>query len=266
MIRTSVVLLALVPALASAQLTFPGGNIAPGTTWGLPGISQTVTLNGDVTIPAGVTLTVLAGTTITAAATDNIMRAGGTSLVDVFVEGTLTVQESAGQTTTFTGPSTGRSTWGGLIVTGGASLQAGSTQFQRMSQGIRVVAGMAPTTVTLNNSTLQNTTGCLSFTGAGTPPTATLSNVTLAGCTNSAVSVSAGTVTMTSSVVRDTTGSDGAIKLTGGTISVDRSTVSYNAYHGVLADCGAGSINVTNSIISHNGSTGLRRYTFCSAP
>ncbi|MDP3234991.1 MAG: hypothetical protein Q8N26_19570, partial [Myxococcales bacterium] len=44
------------------------------------------------------------------------------------------------------------------------------------------------------------------------------------------------------------------------------STVSYNAYHGVLADCGAGSINVTNSIISHNGSTGLRRYTFCSAP
>ena len=81
MIRSFAALCAVLPSLALAQLNFPGGNVPPATIWGVPGVSQTVTLAGDVTIPAGTTLTILPGTVITAAATDNIMRSGGTTRV-----------------------------------------------------------------------------------------------------------------------------------------------------------------------------------------
>ncbi|MBE2253451.1 MAG: hypothetical protein IAE78_28240, partial [Myxococcus sp.] len=223
MIRALVLTAALIPSLAAAQLTFPGGNIAPGTTWGVPGVSRTVTLGGDVTIPAGVTLTVLPGTTITAAATDNIMRAGGTSLVDLFVEGTLTVQEASGETTTFTGPTTSTASWGGLIVSAGATMQAGSTRFQRMSQGVRVTSGASPTTVTMNNTTFQTSSGCLSFLGSATTGVYSLTGASFIGCASSAaVSVAAGTLSMTSSIIRDTAGANSALYVTGGTVTVDR--------------------------------------------
>ncbi|MBL8921766.1 MAG: hypothetical protein JNJ54_23110, partial [Myxococcaceae bacterium] len=233
----------LTPALAFAQLNFPGGNVPAGTTWGVPGLSQTVTLNGDVTIPAGVTLTILPGTTITAAATDNIMRAGGTNLVDLFVEGSLVVQEMAGQESTFTGPTSGAASWGGFIVSAGATVQAGSTRFQRMSQGLRATSA----TLTLNNVTFSTSTACLSVAGTGT--TTTIAGSTFAGCATPALTVSGSTVNVSSSIIRDTTNTTAAVNVSAGTVTIDRSTLAYNAGIGVLSSCGStGSISVTNSI------------------
>jgi uncharacterized protein (TIGR03382 family) len=255
--RLLLVVAALLPGFASAQLVFPGGNVPAGSTWGLPGISQTVTLNGDVTIPVGVTLTVLPGTVITAAATDAVMRSGGTSLVDIFVEGTLIVQEAAGQPAIFRGPGTATNTWGGFIVSSGATVQAGGAQFQRMSQGLR----FGGTTLTLNNVIVSSSSACVSV-SAGT---ATIAGSTFSGCGGNGLSVSGGTVNVSSSVLRDN-GSSG-VDASGGTTTIDRSTIAFNSSFGVLGNCGSPtSLSVTNSIVSHNSSQGVRRYSFCTSP
>ena len=227
-----------------------------------PGISQTVTLNGDVTIVPGATLTILAGTTITAAATDSVQKFGGTSLVDIFVDGTVNVQETVGSEVLFTGTGTGTATWGGIIQAAGSTFTAGSMRMLRAGQGFRVTAGAGPTTtLTMNNSTM-GTGGCLRTLGTTGTTAYTLNNVTMTGCTGfAALDHGYGTMTVTGAVIRNTAGSGVYAHAPG--LSVDRSTVAYNQGYGVIADCGAGIVTVTNAIVSHNSSQGFVRGYNC---
>ena len=91
--RSILALAALLAGSASAQV------ISSNTTW-----SGTVTLDRDVSVAPGVTLTVSPGAIITAATTDAANLGSNASKVEIIVQGTMIVN---GATITSAGSSAG---------------------------------------------------------------------------------------------------------------------------------------------------------------
>ena len=110
------VMFAPAPALASTQVT---GVLASNTTWTAAGNPYIMT--GDVTVPAGITLTIEAGVNIQVTATDDQGGDDEFAQTELIVHGTLTVNGSALQRVTFSGqtPSDPARWWGIRIEQGG---------------------------------------------------------------------------------------------------------------------------------------------------
>jgi hypothetical protein len=264
---------------ASAQITWPGGNLPAGTTtW-----SGNVTLNGDATVPSGATLVIQPGTVVTAAATD-ASGSGDASRVELVVQGTLNVAGVAGGGVTFTGAGSGNASWGGIRVEPGGAATISRATLDELNAGVEAVTGAAgvTTSLTFSDSTITNSNRCFRTTGstAGTG-TYNLTNVSMNGCalggvnhatgsatlTSCAVQgapsgyhgayVSGGTLTLDRTVVSNNAGS--GVSVGGGNVTIDRSTIAYNGSYGVYTYVSGGTTTVTSSIISHNSGTGAYR-------
>src|SRR5262245_9510428 len=99
---------------AGAQTTVTGGNVI-NQTWtpaGSPYIVQ-----GDVTVPAGASLTIQAGTVVQFAATDGQAAGMDTGHVELTIKGTLNVNGSVANPVTFQAQSgTAAGSWYGIVI------------------------------------------------------------------------------------------------------------------------------------------------------
>ncbi|MCA2976987.1 MAG: right-handed parallel beta-helix repeat-containing protein, partial [Myxococcaceae bacterium] len=110
---------------ASAQV------VSTNTTW-----SGTVTLDRDVRVAPGVTLTVAAGTVITASTSDAANLGANTSSVELIVQGTLAVNGTAAQPVTFTSAGTTNSSWTGIRVEAGGSASLTAATLEEALYGV----------------------------------------------------------------------------------------------------------------------------------
>ncbi|MFT3710805.1 MAG: NosD domain-containing protein [Archangium sp.] len=205
--------LALLSTVASAQV------INSNTTW-----SGTVTVDRDVVVNPGVTLTVNAGTTINIATSDAANLGANTSRVELIVQGTLTVNGTSGSPVVFTSTGSAANSW----------------------VGIRVDAGGA---ATITSATIEEATQAIDATG-----NATLTGSTLK--TNSyGVRVNGGTTQITGSFFQSNTY---GIYGVAGSVTADHSTFVTNTY-GVYSSGTSGAMTVNNSVLTDN-QTGLYRY------
>ena len=190
-----------------------------GTLWANTTL-VTGTMSGDLTIPAGVTVTVPLSTVLTARRRSDQMQAGNdTGRVELIVRGTLNV---TGATLTSSGASAGA--WVGVRLESGGAL-------------------------TFSNSTVEKATIGLDLSGGATISGSTFRTNTYG------VQVQAGSTGIASSFF---SGNSYGVYGSGGAVSVDHSTLVSNAY-GVYSGSSSGSVTVTNSVLTNNSSYGLYR-------
>lgn len=129
------VALLLVSVSSAFGQTTASGALAGDTTW-----SGTVTLSGDLTVPAGVTLTIQPGTVVTAAASDTLAAGTDTSRVEIIVNGALIADGTEASPITFKGSTPADpQAWSGITVVGGSvgsSFRHG--RFSQMSAGVKL--------------------------------------------------------------------------------------------------------------------------------
>ena len=117
-----------------AQVEVPGAGNAVTIDSSLPTTTGTlvadetwtgmVTVTGDVTVPAGVTLTIDPGATIKFQALNDDVGGGDASRSELFVQGTLVATGTSGSPIVFTSTATvpAAGDWGGIVQAGGGDL------------------------------------------------------------------------------------------------------------------------------------------------
>src|SRR5262245_668829 len=119
MLRFFAALAALIVAhCALAGTTIPGGNIID-QTWTPDG--NPYFIQGDITIPAGSTLTIQPGVIIDFNVTDSMAAGLDPTLVEITVQGSLIANGTAAQPINFRGSSSSSGAWYGIIVDTGAN-------------------------------------------------------------------------------------------------------------------------------------------------
>jgi MYXO-CTERM domain-containing protein len=204
------------------------GSLVTDTTWTVAGGPYTLT--GDVTVPAGVTLTVEPGVQVIAAATDGLGSGTDTTKVELIARGTLRVLGTASSPVTFKGSSTGPGKW----------------------YGIRVVAG---TTSVVSGALISDASTGLEVTGSGT--SATLSSSTLTANTNGASVSASGTLAVDHTVVQSN--SNAGIQANAGTANLQYNTLVSNGIYGLYVTNAASNVTLQNSIVTGNAAYGLYR-------
>ena len=114
--RCTVIILALLALgrAAHADTVIGGGNLST-QTWTLA--NSPYTLQGDVTVIAGATLTIEAGVVVQATSSSDAQAAGrNASRVEITVAGALVVNGTAAQPVTFKSTSTSSGSWYGVIA------------------------------------------------------------------------------------------------------------------------------------------------------
>lgn len=124
------------------QSTF-SGIIATDTTW-----NTDLLLTGDVTVPAGVTLTIDGGTTIFAAANSDDQGSGKwIDRTELIVFGTLLVNGSGGAPVYFTSNAATKSVgnWGGIqIREGSTTSELANCMIRYANEGVRIISQDVP--------------------------------------------------------------------------------------------------------------------------
>ena len=140
------------------------GTLAANTTWTAAGGPYNLT--GDVTVPAGVTLTVEPGAEVIAAASDALGAGADTLKVELIVRGTLRVRGTEATAATFRGATAGANQWYGVRVELGTTSILSGARVRDAVQGLEVTG--AGTSATLSSSTLTGNVTGVSVTGGGT--------------------------------------------------------------------------------------------------
>ncbi len=187
-----------------------------GTLWSDTTLSTSQIVTGDLTVPAGVTVTLAPGVVLTANTSDDMQSGTSTSRVELIVRGTLTAS-AVGNNVVLTSSGASASSWTGVRVeaTGNASL-SGIT-ISRANAGIEAYGNV-------------NLTDCVLQTNSD------------------GVRTQSGSTTIARCLMLDNNAGLDAI---GGSAALDHSTLSNN-YYGVYANGTTGSVNVTNSVITGN--------------
>jgi uncharacterized protein (TIGR03382 family) len=195
-----------------------------GTLWVNTTVSASATLGGDLTVPAGVTLTLGPGVTLTAPASDIMISGNDTARTELIVRGTLTVNGTGASPVLLTSTGTSAGSWTGVRLEAGSTATFTGAVIEEASYGIDNTGSLV-----VNGSTLRtNTYG---------------------------VRASAGTATIATSLFAGNTyGTYGL----GGLLGVDHSTLASNTY-GIFSASASGSVTVNNSVITNNSSYGLYR-------
>jgi cysteine-rich repeat protein len=238
----------------------PGGDVVD-ETW-TPAGSPYI-LQGDITVPAGASLTIQAGTIIRAANGDTQAAGLDTARVELTVRGTLSVDGTAAMPVTFSGPAPGAGTWYGLRIEANA------------------------TAATLRNVGIDGAVTAITYRSPG--DVLTTSAVSISGARSRGVSLEAGTTTLAgvSVATSGTTFTDGGIVVTGSasatldhcvvraqvgrgilftptmagrTLTVVNCTVDRSSTYGIYSAAAAGaagSVTITSSIITNSTSAGV---------
>ncbi len=221
--------LALAPA-AHADTVIAGGNLST-QTW--TAANSPYTLQGDVTVIAGATLTIEPGVVVQAVSSSDAQSAGrNTSRVEVTVNGSLVVNGTAAQPVTFKSTSTSSGSWYGLIATSAA------------------------TEVTLNYVEIQSAIYGLTAEATGTQVTASHVNVTQASSYGFWLDDGAPALDASAAIA---TGSYG-IYITGSADPVIHGSIVRNSgSRGIVIDhdTPGHSVAITNCTLNANGTYGI---------
>jgi len=267
------VCLGALAAPASAQTVVPAGNLVGSQTWSPAGSPYILT--GDVTVPAGITLSILAGTDVRLGPGDTSGSGSDMALTELRVAGTLAISGTTMVPVSFASNAMPLSNYYGIVLLAGASANITSADIRNASRGIysqatgvaindlRVsgsVTGVevAGGSLTLTGSAISQVTQYGVYASAGTL-TASGLTITQAGsygvyCNNAECSV-------TQSLIRNNTSRGLYLRTDSGThtYSVTKNTIYGNNSYGVYVIESAGTLNATvrDNIILDNGTYGL---------
>ncbi len=205
-------------------------------------LSGTNTLTGDLTVPAGKTLTLAAGTTLKFASTDGMGSGSVATQTELIVLGTLVVQGSAAQPVTFDEATAGGRWFGVRVLTGGSANLA-SAVVQHAAIGVSSAG-----TLTVTDSRFEANDSGL-FVSAGT---ATLTNDTFKG-NDVGLQAAGGTTNVTGSVFTGQ-GSYGVYASSAGTVTLAHCTLAENPSYGIYQNGGSTNVSVVNSLLARNTS------------
>ncbi|AKT39087.1 DUF4215 domain-containing protein [Chondromyces crocatus] len=226
---------------AAAQTTIPGGNVI-NQTWTLAGSPYTV--QGDVVVPAGATLTIEAGVQVRFASTDAQTSGLDTSRVELTVRGTLNLNGTAANPVVLqasSGSSAGL--WYGVVADqASAVLNTSHVNVRHAEYGFHLLVGQ---------QTLQGITAHTNRYG-----------IYFAGSASGSV---------TNSILRHNTSAGVNVYPSSGSassVTIDHCTVHANSEYGVFARTSPGvvlTVDVTNSIVTNNN-YGIYRHTVSGNP
>jgi len=253
-VATLVAFIAASSSGASAQTVVPAGNLST-QTWTLVGSPYVI--SGDVTIPAGVTLTVDAGVEIQVAANTDSQASGlDSNRVEVVVAGTLKLNGTANAEVTIHTVGGTSTSWYGVVVQA-AAVEAtfAHTTISNSRYGVRTAA--AGSAVSISDSTIHTCQSAGLYVEAGSP---TATNLTVYGCDMGVYAASPGTIGLTGSILRNNTSYGLYVSQSGSSVSTsDYGTIHQNGIAGVYhVPSGPGNILlVRNSNVTNNGSYGV---------
>ncbi|WP_224362153.1 right-handed parallel beta-helix repeat-containing protein [Hyalangium versicolor] len=209
------------------------------------------TLDGDLTIRPGVTLTLAPGASLTFASTDGLRSGLDTARVELIVDGTLAVQGTSEAPATLT--ATGAY---GIRVQGSATLE-----YTTLSAGLYGVISAGSST--LHHSTVQGASNeCLRVTGG----TLSFTSGTLQSCPQALLALG-GTIELRNNLVRasgSSSGSRAAIAL-GAPTTLVHNTITGNTYGAIQISNFSGAVDFHDNLITSNGSLGIS-FTSNAAP
>ena len=219
-------------------------------------LSEGTALAGDLTIPAGVTLTLAPGVSLYLTGYDLMQSGADPNRTELIVRGTLRTLGTASSPITFQSTSygTGASYWRGVRVEGGATATLSHLVIRHAEHGLEVAG--AGTTVTLSSSTLStNKNGAWVRAGG----TLSLDHTLVQDNSNAGVLVNNASATLRSI----TFASNGAygVSVSNGTsglpVSVRDSIVTQHSY-GLECSSGCGAVDLAyNDVWSNSGSNYL---------
>ncbi|OJT22920.1 hypothetical protein BO221_18645 [Archangium sp. Cb G35] len=212
-------------------------------------LSGALTLEGDLTIPAGVTVTLAPGTTFTAASTDSMRSGVDATAVEVLVRGTLTALGTGSSPVTFKGSSTGFDKWRGVHVQAGTTSVLSGVLIRDASYGFQVSG--SGTSATLTSSTLTGNS-----TGAYVSSSATLAmDHTVAHANSDGVFVGSGTANLTYVTLANNSSYGVYLGGTGHNLTLRNSIVTSNYYGIYRSTSHTGTSAITYSDVWGNSSS-----------
>ncbi|HEX5057937.1 MAG TPA: DUF4215 domain-containing protein [Kofleriaceae bacterium] len=241
-----------------ADTIISGGNLST-QTW--TAANSPYTIQGDVTVIAGATLTIEAGVVVQASSSSDAQASGrNTSRVEITVNGSLDVNGTAQQPVTFKSTSTSSGTWYGLIATNMTSqFDLDNVVIESAIYG--VTAEATGSQVNLTNVTASSASSYGFYLRGGTPSLSAVKAISN-GSYGVYISDTANPV-----IVGSTIRNSGSIGMyishntPGHSVTVTNCTFnangSYNIYSGASTG-NAATINVKNSVLT-NSSYGVYR-------
>lgn len=268
---------------AAAQTVVPGGNLVGSQSW-TPAGSPYV-LSGDVTVPAGLTLTIQAGTVVQLGPGDTQGSGVDTARTELRVAGTLIVQGTAQNRVTFRSgagaPNT--SDWYGVVLLAGASttlngaaIQHGHRCLHDQSTGAAVSEGLFSNcgygvhveggSPTISNTRIENATSYGAYAASG--GSLIFRDGVIFGSTSYGLYATDAHLTLERSLIRNNGNRGVYLRTTTGTYnqSIVHNTISGNGTYGVYFYEQGGTQNVTlrDNLVISNGSYGF--YVFSGSP
>ena len=233
------------PALADTIIS--GGNLI-NQTW--TAANSPYVVQGDITVPAGSTLTIEAGTLVRFAESD--AQAGGVApnRVEIVVVGKLIVAGTAAQPVQMVGASASAGSWYGIVVSPAAT---GAVLDLTQLLMVAPMVGIYHRSTTATVSTAAVTMNSVSTAGvrveAGAP---TYNGISTSGGLYGFDVIGAGSVTFTNCLARGTTNTGARFSATtsGRTMSLLNCTLDDNGTYGVFSSSAGGSVTIRDSIVT----------------
>jgi cysteine-rich repeat protein len=245
---------------ASADTIIPGGNlVGTATTWTKAGSPYIV--QGDVTVPAGTTLTLEPGTEVRATSDSDSQGSGeNTTRVELIVNGTLHAEGTVAEPVIFRSTSTVAGSWWGIIATAAATdVRFTHASIRHARYGVTSLA--ADTALQTHDLSVSSAYSHGLWLRAGTPA---LDALTVTGASGYGVSIEgSASPVLTNCVVRNS--GNAGVRIShaapGRSVTLTNCTLDHNNYYNVYSSAGTGNgatITISNSIIT-NASYGVYR-------